>query len=354
MTRGHGSTEGPESGRHRRGHAWTPFARRHRPVPADTAHAADTADTDVFPVVDTPVADSPALGSPVLDSRVTDTRAADSPVAGSPALGSPVLGSRAAGDLPDEPATGLAKFDLGTIPASVTPPRTWRTAAWFTVGASALVLVGLVYAAAALVTGPRRPDVVDALPGLPTAAHMFSDPPETTAADAPATTSPSPRPSPSSETTASAAPPGPSRTTRPQSSGASETAPAEEPTVSAATSARPTRTTISAPALVPLNTDTEALGDLTEAYYRQVTEDLAAAHAMTAGQLYREGPDSIERRYAGVRRVEVQRITIDANRATTVSTLTVIHTDGTVTTMERELTFTYGTDPKISADSAAS
>lgn len=313
MTRGHGSTEGPGSGEHRRGGppAWTPPARHH-PVPA---HAADT---DVIPVACAPVDDAANDGNP------------------------------------DEAATGLAKFDLGTIPASVSPPRTWRTAAWFTVGASALVLVGLVYAAAALVTGPRRPDVVDALPGLPTAAPTFSDPPVTTTAAAPTTAKPSSRSIPSSEATPSAAPPSPSRTTRPLPPGAPEAAPSDEPSLSAATSARPTRTTVSAPALVPLNTDPEALGDLTEAYFGQVTQDLAAAHAMTAGQLHREGPGSIERRYAGVRRVEVQRITIDANRATTSSTLTVVHTDGTVTTVERELTFTYGADPKISADSAAS
>ena len=47
-------------------------------------------------------------------------------------------------------------FNLGTIPASVTPPRTWRRAAWFTIVASAAALLGLLAVGAVLV-GPARP-----------------------------------------------------------------------------------------------------------------------------------------------------------------------------------------------------
>src|SRR5438067_279661 len=49
------------------------------------------------------------------------------------------------------PAGGLHKFDLGMVPASVTPPRTWRRAAWFAVVSAAAALGGLVFATAALV-----------------------------------------------------------------------------------------------------------------------------------------------------------------------------------------------------------
>ncbi|MFC7617839.1 hypothetical protein ACFQV2_34960 [Actinokineospora soli] len=83
-------------------------------------------------------------------------------------------------------------------------------------------------------------------------------------------------------------------------------------------------------------------------------DDPAGAYAMTTGPLYREGPDSIERRYAGIERVEVRSITIDASRGTTRSELRVVRSDGSVATVHRELTFTYGSDPKISEDSAAS
>ncbi|NUT47951.1 MAG: hypothetical protein HOV94_11670, partial [Saccharothrix sp.] len=45
--------------------------------------------------------------------------------------------------LADTDAVGLRKFNIGLVPASVTPPRTWRLAAWFAVLSSAGVLVGL-------------------------------------------------------------------------------------------------------------------------------------------------------------------------------------------------------------------
>ena len=55
----------------------------------------------------------------------------------------------------DEPLdtgpVGLRMFNLGSIPASVTPPRSWRRAAWFTVVSSAAALAGLLAIGAALV-----------------------------------------------------------------------------------------------------------------------------------------------------------------------------------------------------------
>lgn len=302
MTRGH------DSGRHRRGAsplAWTPLTRGGR---ARAAHAAAEADTDIIPVVD---------------------------------------------DYPDAPAAGLAKFNLGSIPASVTPPPSWRRAAWFSVAASALVLVGLVFAASSLVTGPRKPDVVDALPGLPTAPNMLTVPTEETTreplpTEVPTTTTATPT---TTRDRTSAQPPPPREPTQAPRPTTTTTQDGTRPTPPPA---RPTRTTVSTPMLVPAPTDPQAMGDRTEEYYRQVVEDPDAAYAMTTGPLHREGPDSIERRYPDVKRVEVESITIDANRGTTRSRLRVVRADGSATTMERELTFTYGSDPKITADSAAS
>lgn len=48
------------------------------------------------------------------------------------------------------PAGGLYKFDLGMVPASVTPPPSWRRAAWFAVASSAATLGGLMFATAAM------------------------------------------------------------------------------------------------------------------------------------------------------------------------------------------------------------
>src|SRR5205085_12640098 len=57
-------------------------------------------------------------------------------------------------------------FNIGLVPASVTPPRSWRHAAWFAVLSSAAVLVGLMVAAA--LVGPSRSNSrIDALPGYP-------------------------------------------------------------------------------------------------------------------------------------------------------------------------------------------
>jgi hypothetical protein len=55
---------------------------------------------------------------------------------------------------PETPPTGLRKFNLGTIPASVTPPGTWRRAAWFAVGTAVFVVLALGFAAFRLVGPP--------------------------------------------------------------------------------------------------------------------------------------------------------------------------------------------------------
>lgn len=64
------------------------------------------------------------------------------------------------------PAGGLHKFDLGMVPASVTPPRTWRHAAWFVITTSAAALGGVVLAGSLLVNSPVRLDGLD-LPSIP-------------------------------------------------------------------------------------------------------------------------------------------------------------------------------------------
>lgn len=255
-----------------------------------------------------------------------------------------------AGLFPDAPATGLAKFDLGSIPASVTPPRTWRHAAWFAVAASILVLLGLTYAAVTLVTNPRQPEIVDALPGLPSypglplelpGALMSEQPAEPAPSSAPPTTTASAKPTDRQQLTA----PAPGKTTR------STAAPA--PTTAAPTAApapSPTRTTVQTPVLVGPVADPDKIGDRTETYFAQVTQDPDAAYSMTTGQARYDGQEELERRYAEVSRIEVQRITIDANRSKTFSTLRLIRKDGSVITEERELVFTYGSDPKITSD----
>ncbi|PWW64400.1 hypothetical protein [Actinokineospora spheciospongiae] len=323
--------------------------------PGDWPDRADDWDDGV--AVWTPGADSRADRA---DDRTDRTGAdADTVVLPLPVVLLPEPASRR-----DGPATGLAKFDLGTIPASVTPPRSWRRAAWFSVSAAILVVVGLSFAAVVLMSAPRDPGQVDALPGLPSGEPLQPDV-STTATDREPntvrenpTTSPAPSPgqrSRSAGPTASAPAGGPEDPADP----ADPPGPAD-PTVTArpsATASRPTsgpvepsRTTVSGAALLSAQTDPGAMGDRTEQYFRKVVEDAAAAYALTSGSLRQAGPEAIEQRYASVERIEVTGIEIDPVRSTTRASLRVVGKDGSVTEMQRELTFSTGSNPKIIAE----
>src|SRR5690606_6984515 len=61
------------------------------------------------------------------------------------------------------PVDGLSKFDLGNVPASVTPPRSWRKAAWFATMSSCGVAVALVLAGSYLVS--QQPQTSAAVAG---------------------------------------------------------------------------------------------------------------------------------------------------------------------------------------------
>jgi hypothetical protein len=258
--------------------------------------------------------------------------------------------------LPDTPPSGLRKFDLGTVPASVTPPRTWRKAAWFAVGTSAAVVLGLAVASAELMGRPVDEPMIDALPSYPTGPLTLEKlPNEQTPTDLPGTTKNKPTTSdkPSTGDLPNAPQPDtvvgntsdlPSQTDPGTSAGTTPGGP-----TTATTPAEPTRVTVGPRPLTP--TDPQKMGDSTEEYFRLVTTDPEAAHAMTTGGMAREGAEGIEARYVGVERVEVQEITIDRSQATTTSTVKVVHEDGTETIEERQLTFTGGGDPKITADS---
>jgi hypothetical protein len=97
-------------------------------------------------------------------------------------------------------------------------------------------------------------------------------------------------------------------------------------------------------------TDPQQLGDVTEQYFQLVTTDPKGAHALTTGGMAREGAAGIEARYGDVERIEVRDITIDRNEATTTSTVRVVREDGTTTVERRRLTFTWGSEPKITED----
>lgn len=262
--------------------------------------------------------------------------------------------------LPETPPTGLRKFDLGTVPASVTPPRSWRRAAWFAVGTSAAVVLGLAVAAVELVGRPAQRPMIDALPAYPTGPLTLEQLPVQETSDAPSVPKQPTDPPTRSNTARHSDAPTPDEqeqghptdpdtstpddsTSAPGGGGTGPVTPTEP--------APPTRTTIGPAPVTPTNP--EAMGDRTEAYYQLVTENPAAAHEMTTGGMAREGAQGIEARYAGVQRVEVQQITIDRNQAVTTSVVKIVREDGTETIEERRLTFTWGGDPKITDESAA-
>ncbi|HYQ69195.1 hypothetical protein [Actinophytocola sp.] len=260
--------------------------------------------------------------------------------------------------LPDTQATGLRKFDLGNVPASVTPPRSWRRAAWFAVGTSAAVVLGLAFAAAELIGRPVSDNtVIDALPEYPTGPITLEKLPD----NKPVTEAPlSGKPAPSSHGRSPAAGPGPAsqRVPPPQDVVPVDTTAGAAPDVhtdagppSNTTLSGPTRTTVGPAPITP--TDPQAMGDRTEAYFRLVTDNPEAAHAMTAGGMAAEGVEGIRARYGNVRRIEVQDIVIDRNLAITTSTVRIVRADGSETVEHRRLTYTWGGNPKITDDSVA-
>jgi hypothetical protein len=95
------------------------------------------------------------------------------------------------------------------------------------------------------------------------------------------------------------------------------------------------------------------MGDRTEEYYAQVVRHPETAYRLTAGPMHAEGPEGIEARYADVESIEVKDITIDPNWSFTRSTLVIVRKDGTRTTVRRELTFSHGSDPKITSDTSS-
>ncbi|MFI7679733.1 hypothetical protein [Actinophytocola sp. NPDC049390] len=259
--------------------------------------------------------------------------------------------------LPEAPVTGLRKFDLGTVPASVTPPRTWRKAAWFAVGTSAAVVLGLTVATSELVSRPVSDEsLIDALPAYPTGPLTLGELPhpdetsERPSTDRPTTSGErSTTDTPSSTTSDS-----PARDTVIGSTSGGEsvvpTEPPSEDTTSgtSATPPQPDRETVGRAPVTP--TDPQEMGDRTEEYFALVTSDPAAASALTTGSMAREGQEGIEERYGDVERIEVQSITINRNEAVTTSRMKVVHKDGRETIEERQLTFTWGGDPKITDD----
>ncbi|RZQ64025.1 hypothetical protein [Amycolatopsis suaedae] len=241
---------------------------------------------------------------------------------------------------------GLSTFDLGSVPASVTPPRTWRKAAWFATVSSGGVVVALLLAGSFLVDRPEGQQIINGWPGergggapliqgeLPldqssdSGTPLSSETSGSTATSIPADTSSltgsrsdtsRPRSTTTPSTTTRPVPqkPGPSRASWEADKTRYWTAPVNQP---------------------------ETLAKQSQQFYDMVTENPEGAHSMTGGELRQQGPDGLEKRYSDVAYFQVKHVDVHQyeGEGMTVSTVEVVHKDGTKSVEKRTLTFGEG------------
>jgi hypothetical protein len=234
----------------------------------------------------------------------------------------------------DTDPVGLRKFDLGTVPASVTPPRTWRRAAWFTVGSSAAALAALVVVGTLLVGPSRMRTQIESFPGNP-----FQVPLPTTT-DAPKRQLPPGAPSEVAATDG--------RDTAPVRTQTIGAGPLTATSVPTHTSPRPTITTVTG-ASAPV-VDPGKIAQQTQHFFAAVTSNVGEAYQLTSGALKANGEAALQQRYQDVASVQVQGITIDPGKGITINTVLVTRKNGTTSSEQHVLAFTPGTLPLISED----
>ncbi len=260
--------------------------------------------------------------------------------------------------LVDSDGSGLRKFDIGLVPASVTPPRTWKRAAWFAVVASAGVLIGLAFAAAKLVGGSGPVERIG-MPEYPANLPIVTDFGTRTSEPVPSARAPETKPQapgPASWTPAATASGGPESSST--SGGAGRTTPtapgtSDVPDVPGALSdtsgpTSPTVTTV--PNEEKPLVDSTAIANRTEKFYEEIASNSDTALAMTTEAFRSNTGAVLEQRLADVSLIEVKRISVDPSKGITVSTLQITKKDGTASTEHRELTFTLSGDPLINAE----
>jgi hypothetical protein len=237
---------------------------------------------------------------------------------------------------PLQDTDGLRKFNIGLVPASVTPPRTWKRAAWFAVISSVLVLVGLSVAAAKLVGGGGEVETVG-LPGYPSDVPFISGLP--TSPPSPSVTGT--RPS-AANTGRGAAVPG----TGSNAPGTSVAGSA--PGTTPPGTAPPVITTV--PVSQAPVVDGGKIAQRTASFYQEMATNADTALALTTDTVRSNAGALLEGRLADISLIEVKEIAVDPSKGLTVSLLQVTKKDGSVTTEKRELSFTVGDLPLINGE----
>ncbi|WP_410569273.1 hypothetical protein [Amycolatopsis sp. cmx-4-61] len=261
------------------------------------------------------------------------------------------------------PIDGLGGFTIGSVPASVTPPKTWKKAAWFATGASGAVVVGLLCAGSFLVGKPPMDQAVQGswpgYQGVPTVADPTGEhrpPTQGGSAAGPETAS---RPDDSATPQRGGAgpvdgvapPPAPEDTgAAPETATTGATRPTAATTVPRKPPVTPAQreTPVKSPWWYSFPPDAQTMGDNSEKFFNTVTTDPSAASSVTTGRLHDQGPQALAQRYAGIAYFEVKKVSVDQQRGVTINTVEVTHKDGTKTVEERTLTF--GDGDKITAD----
>ncbi|TWP45194.1 hypothetical protein FKR81_39625 [Lentzea tibetensis] len=233
---------------------------------------------------------------------------------------------------------GLRKFNIGLVPASVTPPRTWKRAAWFAVLSSAGVLIGLTIAAAKLV-GANGPVERIGLPGYPSDIPIITgirenNPPASTAGQRP------------TGTRAPASAPV-------QGTGGSSAAPDRTGGATARPTTQPPIVTTLPGGQVPV-VDGGKIAERTEKFYREMATNADTAMALTTDNFKANTEALLEGRLADVSLIEVKEIAVDPSQGLTVSLLQVTKKDGSVSTEKRELRFTLTDLPLINGERLSS
>ena len=238
---------------------------------------------------------------------------------------------------PLQDTDGLRKFNIGLVPASVTPPRTWKRAAWFAVVSSVLVLVGLSVAAAKLVGGGGEVETVG-LPGYPSDVPMISALPTGGTSPSAIGTSPS-----AANIGRDAPVPGTGSSGAPGTSGQGS-----------ATNTKPNPTAPPMITTMPVNqapvVDGSKIAQQTEHFYREMAANADTALAMTTDTVRTNADALLEGRLADISLIEVKEIAVDPSKGLTVSLLQLTRKDGSVSTEKRELSFTLGDLPLINGE----
>lgn len=260
------------------------------------------------------------------------------------------------------PLDGLGTFDLGSVPASVTPPKSWRKAAWFAALSSSGVVVALLFAGSFLVGAPAGGQAAQGWPGDRGGQPLVNGEQEAGATSAqngsiggiPAGGTDAPkapgdqRRLPDGTTPdgrgpgSGAIPPGTTAgiTTTGQAGSSSSRPPQKPPITLAPMESQP-------PRFWPqMNAD--QMGRTSQDFLNRVPGNPAAACDLTTGELRDKGPQALAEHYSDIAFFEVKHVYIDQNEGYTINTVEVTHRDGSKTIERRTLVF--GDDNKIKSD----